>query len=57
MAKIHTEEIVIKFSRLVKDSQEQNNVKSVISADLTAALEQVAQELVDDNVIVELDRV
>lgn len=51
MAKIIEEIVVIKFSKLVKsDTQEK-----IVSADIQAALEQVAQELVGDSIIVEVE--
>ena len=51
MAKIISENIVITFSKIVKDSEEGS---SVATADVEAALEQVAQELVGDSVVVEV---
>lgn len=51
MAKIHEEVIVIKFSSLVKDGAAEQT--SCITEDIQAALEQVAQELVGNGVIVE----
>ena len=51
MAKIVEDVIVIKFSKIVKDSEEGT---SVANADVEAALEQVAQELVGDSVVVEV---
>ena len=51
MAKIVEDVIVIKFSKIVKDSEE---CSSVATADVQAALEQVAQELVGDSVVVEV---
>ena len=51
MAKIVEDVIVIKFSKIVKDSDEGT---SVASADIEAALEQVAQELAGDSVVVEV---
>jgi hypothetical protein len=51
MAKIVEDVIVIKFSKIVKDSEEGT---SVASPDIEAALEQVAQELVGDSVVVEV---
>ena len=54
MAKIVQDEVIIKFSKLVKDSEQE--VLEIAGADIQAALEQVAQELVGDGVIVELDR-
>jgi hypothetical protein len=51
MAKIVEDVIVIKFSKIVKDSEEGT---SVATPDVQAALEQVAQELVGDAVVVEV---
>jgi len=52
MAQVVTESIVITFSKLVKDSE--SEVSSIAGADIQAALEQVAQELVGDSVVVEV---
>jgi hypothetical protein len=52
MAIIHEEILIIKVSKLVKDTAD---TPSLINADTIAALEQVAQELVGDGVIVEVD--
>jgi len=51
MAKIVEDVIVIKFSKIVKDSEEGS---SVATTDVQVALEQVAQELVGDAVVVEV---
>lgn len=51
MAKIVEDIVIIKFSKIVKDSD--NGDAGIASAEITAALEQVAQELVGDSVIVE----
>jgi len=51
MAKIVEDVIVIKFSKIVKDSEEGS---SIANTDVQAALEQVAQELVGDAVVVEV---
>ena len=51
MAKIVEDVIVIKFSKIVKDSEEGS---SIAGPDIQAALEQVAQELVGDSVVVEV---
>jgi hypothetical protein len=51
MAKIVEDVIVIKFSKIVKDSDVGS---SITSSDIEAALEQVAQELVGDSVVVEV---
>jgi hypothetical protein len=53
MAKIQTEAVTIKFNRLVRDSDK--DAPSAINTDLITALEQVAQELVGDNIIVEVE--
>jgi len=53
MAKIHEEIIIIKFSQLVKDGTE--SVPRV-TEDVTAALVQVAEELVGAGVVVEIER-
>lgn len=52
MAKIHEELIVIKLSKLVKDSAEP--AATLAGADVVQSLEAVAQELVGDSVIVEV---
>lgn len=52
MAKVYEEVIVIKLSKLVKDDVE-NEAGTLASADTIAALEQVAQELAGDGVVVE----
>jgi hypothetical protein len=54
MAKIYEEVVVIKLSKLVKDSDE-TAAGTLASADAVAALEQVAQELVGSGVVVEID--
>jgi len=51
MAKIIEDVLVIKFSKIVKDSEEGS---SIAGSDVQAALEQVAQELVGDTVVVEV---
>lgn len=53
MAKIVEDVVVIKFSKIVKDTEESH---SVAGPDIQAALEQVAQELVGDSVVVEVER-
>ena len=52
MAKIVEDVIVIKFSSLVKDGAADQT--TCITEEIQAALEQVAQELVGENVIVEV---
>ena len=53
MAKIHEEIIVIKLSKLVKDTQHVE-AGSVANSDIAASLEAVVQELVGYDVIVEV---
>ena len=52
MAKIVEEILVVKFSKIVKDTSEDQS--TIVSDDILAALEQVSQELVTDSVIVEV---
>lgn len=54
MAKIVEDVIAIKFSKLAKDSE--SEVAGIAGKDIQQALEQVAQELVGDGVIVEVIR-
>lgn len=52
MAKIIEDVIVIKFSKIVRDSD--SDAAGIAGADIQQALEQVAQELVGDAVVVEV---
>jgi len=52
MAIVHEEVLIIKVSKLVKDA---TNVPALITADTVSALEQVAQELIGDHAIVEVE--
>jgi len=52
MAKIVEEILLVKFSKIVKDTSEDQS--TIVSDDILAALEQVSQELVTDSVIVEV---
>lgn len=52
MAKIIEENIVIKVSKLVKNGGDEN----LVPAETVQALEQVAQELLGDAVIVEVEK-
>ena len=54
MAKVNTQIVVIKFSKLVRDDAPQQNI---IPEDLANSLEQVAQELAGDGVIVEVESI
>jgi len=53
MAKMIEDVLVIKLSKLVKDTDSSDNI---VSEDIQTALEQVAQELVGDGVLVEVER-
>ena len=55
MAKIHEEVIVIKISKLVKDS-DATDAADIANADIIAALGSVAEELLGSGVIVEVER-
>jgi hypothetical protein len=52
MAKIVEDVLVIKFSKIVKDND--SDSASIAGSDVQSALEQVAQELVGNGVIVEV---
>lgn len=52
MAKIVTENVIITFSKIVKDNDP--DISVIASSDIQTALEQVAQELVGDSVVVEV---
>lgn len=54
MAKIVEDVVVIKFSKIIKDSE--TEVSGIAGSDVQQALEQVAQELVGDSVVVEVVR-
>lgn len=54
MAKIVEEVLIVRFSKIVKDSDTDNSV--LVSTDVQAALEQVSQELVGESVVVEVVR-
>lgn len=53
MAKMHEEVIVIKVSKLLKDSQE---VSTIIDTETMTSLETVVQELAGTNVLVEIEK-
>lgn len=52
MAKIIEDVLVVKFSKIVKDSD--NNTSKIVTEEVKQALEQVSQELVGESVIVEV---
>lgn len=53
MAKMIEDVLVIKLSKLVKDS---DSSESIVNEDIQTALEQVAQELAGSGVLVEVER-
>jgi hypothetical protein len=53
MAKIHEEVVVIKLSKLVKDS---DAASEIATDDVVAALQSVAEELAGAGVVVEAER-
>lgn len=53
MAKVHTEVLVVKLSKLVKDSE--TEMASSVTEDLVTAVEQIAQELCPEGVVVEVE--
>jgi hypothetical protein len=53
MAKIVEDVIIIKFSKIIKDSDP--NSDPIATPDVRTALEQVAQELVGDSIVVEVE--
>jgi len=55
MAKIQEEVVVIKLSRLIKDTEIESQ-SSMAGLEVQQALEQVAQELVGSGVVVEVER-
>jgi hypothetical protein len=55
MAKIIEDVIVIKFSKIVRSSD--SDAADIVSAEIQQALEQVAQELAGDAVVIEIERV
>jgi hypothetical protein len=56
MAKIVEDVVVIKFSKLVKDTDLDAAGAGIVTPDIQTALEQVAQELVDKSVVVDIER-
>lgn len=54
MAKIIEDVVIIKFSKIVKDSEE--DISGIAGHEIQQALEQVAQELVGNSVVVEIER-
>ena len=53
MAKIHEEVVVIKLSKLIKDTDSE---QAIATEDLVIALQSVAEELAGPGVVVEADK-
>lgn len=53
MARVQTEIIVVKLSKLIKDNAED---VTLVNEDFDANLEAIVQELVGDNVLVEIEK-
>lgn len=53
MVKVHEEVVVITVSKLIKNDESPG---TFITEDIRTALEQVAQELLGDNVVVEANK-
>lgn len=54
MAQIIEDVIVIKFSKLIKNGESESS--AIAGSEIQSALEQVAQELVGESIIVEVER-
>lgn len=54
MAKIVEDIVIIKFSRIVKDTNSGSDL--AVTDDQMLALEQVAQELVGNGIVIEVER-
>lgn len=51
MAKIHEELVVVKLSKLYKDS---NSTNDILNEEIVASLEAIVQEVVGNDVVVEI---
>jgi len=54
MAKVQTEIIIIKLSKLIKDTAEDD--QPITDVDVESNLEAIVQELVGDNILVEIEK-
>ena len=54
MAKLHEEVIILKVSKLIKDSEEMSD--SLVGDSIIGAFEDVASELIGQGVVVEIER-
>lgn len=53
MAKVHTEVLVIKMSKLIRDKD--SDSAQIVNSDTVTNLEAIVQELVGENIIVEIE--
>lgn len=53
MAKIHEEVILVRLSKLINEKKDKN--VTIVNDEIKDALEQVAQELVGENIVVEIE--
>lgn len=54
MAKVQTEVVVVKLSKLIKDTED--DVSQLVNNDFDANLEAIVQELVGDQILVEIEK-
>lgn len=54
MAKVQTEIIVVKLSKLIKDTED--DVSQLVNNDFETNLEAIVQELVGDQILVEIEK-
>ena len=54
MARVQTEVVVVKLSKLIKDTQDE--ISPLIGEDFDPNLEAIVQELVGDQILVEIER-
>lgn len=55
MAILHEEVVVIKVSKLIKDS-DVNNTNSILNDEVVQSLDAIVQELVGQSVLVEIEK-
>lgn len=55
MAKLISQTVTLTFSKIIKDSEDEHKV-SLANNETIAALEQVAQELAGDGILVEAEK-
>jgi hypothetical protein len=54
MAKLHEEVVILKLSKLVKENSSEQ--ATLADNDFCTAIEEVAQQLIGENIIVEVER-